>query len=256
MKKLFTLQSVCLTLLTVLNAPAHAFSDEIQVYMDEINAAKKFGLDIHTNYVMSSRRALDFAGEQAPWRVFRATPEFSYGLTDNWELGAYILTSRDGNKNTNLDGEKIRIKYIASAEAGQSYFWGANLEAGRVAYRIDQNPWNAELKGIVGYRNDRWTIATNANVGWKISGPAPSPASFHLDSRISYKTDHDFEIGLESYNEFGPIRHMGSLSQQSQTIFAVVDVNLRGWDLNLGIGRGLNSASDRWVAKAIIGVPF
>jgi hypothetical protein len=29
-----------------------------------------------------------------------------------------------------------------------------------------------------------------------------------------------------------------------------------GWDLNVGIGRGFSTFSDKWVAKAIIGVPF
>lgn len=224
--------------------------------MDEINAPKKFGLDIHTNYVLSSRRLLDYIGEQAPMHVLRVTPEFSYGLTANWELGGYILVSRTSNNNTSIDGEKIRLKYLASQEPGQAYFWGANLEVGRVAHRIDENPWNAELKAMFGFHGDRWTLATNANIGWKISGPAASPAGFRLDSKIAYKTDHGFEVGLESYNEFGPIKNMGHLNQQSQTLFAVLDINVRGWDLNLGIGRGMTSASDRWILKTIVNVPF
>ena len=83
-----------------------------------------------------------------------------------------------------------------------------------------------------------------------------SPASFHLDSKLAYKTDGAAEYGLESYNEFGPLRHMGYFNEQSQTVFAVVDVAIGGWDLNLGLGRGLTPASDRWLVKAVIGVPF
>ena len=29
-----------------------------------------------------------------------------------------------------------------------------------------------------------------------------------------------------------------------------------GFDLNFGIGRGLTSASEKWVAKMIVGIPF
>ncbi|MFZ6747403.1 hypothetical protein [Undibacterium sp. Ren11W] len=256
MIKFLHICTATLIILCAINNQAWAASEEIQVYMDEINAPKQFGLDIHTNFVMSGNRTPDYPGAQAPGRVFRITPEFSYGLTPNWELGAYILMSHAASENSTVDGEKIRLKFLATKASDQGFFWGANLEIGRVAYRIDENPWNAELKGMFGYRGDRWTVATNPNIGWKISGPVESPSSFHLDSKIAYKTDHDLEVGLESYNEFGPIHHMGHLDQQSQTVFAVVDFNVRGWDLNLGIGRGLTSASDRWVAKAIINVPF
>jgi len=48
-----------------------------------------------------------------------------------------------------VDGQRIKIKFIASKVEGQAYFWGANLEVGRVAHRLDENPWNAELKGTV-----------------------------------------------------------------------------------------------------------
>lgn len=249
----FTVTSM---ILCSIGSHAWAVSEEIQVYMDEINVPKEFGLDIHTNYVISGRRIPEYLGAQAPGHVFRITPEFSYGLSPNWELGGYVLVSHATRENSSVDGEKIRLKFLATKAADQSYFWGANLEVGRVAYRLDQNPWNAELKGMFGYRGDRWTFATNPNIGWKISGPVASPSSFHLDSKIAYKTDHDVEVGLESYNEFGPLRHMGHFNQQSQTVFAVVDVNVHGWDLNLGIGRGLNSASDRWLVKAIVNVPF
>lgn len=246
---------LCLMLWGATGTYAWAASEEIQVYMDEINAPKEFGVDIHANYVLSGRRIPDYPGAQAPGHVFRMTPEFSYGLSANWELGAYILLSRSSG-NTTVDGEKVRLKFLATKAQDQAYFWGGNLELGRVAYRLEENPWNAELKGMFGYRHGNWTLATNPNISWKISGPVPSPSSFHLDSKIAYKTEHGFELGLESYNEFGPIRSMGHFGQQNQVLFGVVDANVQGWDLNLGIGRGLTSVSDRWILKVILNLPF
>ncbi len=237
-------------------ANAVAAPEEIQVYMDEMGAPGEFGLDVHANYVISGSSVSDYPGAQPPAHVFRLTPEFSYGLTPNLELGAYILTSRDGRGNTAVDGQKLRLKFIAPRTDGQAYFWGANLEVGRVSHRLDENPWNAELKGIFGYRAERWTFAVNPNIDWKVSGPAPSPTIFHFDSKIAYKTRHGYDIGAESYNEFGELRHMGHLNRQSQTLFGVIDTSIHGWDLNVGVGRGLTPASDRWLLKAIIGVPF
>ena len=244
------------TLLSVASTTAIAAPEEIQVYMDEINKPQEFGLDLHNNYVISGNGTPDYPGAQAPRHVFRLTPEFSYGLTKNLELGAYILTSRDANGNANVDGEKLRIKYLIDKDATAPFFYGANLEVGRVNQNIDQNPWNAELKGIFGYRQDQWILATNVNIGWKISGPEPKPTSVEIDSKIAYKTDQGFDIGVESYNEMGAIRHLGQLNQQSQTVYAVIDTNVKGWDLNLGIGRGLTTVSDRWLLKAIVSVPF
>jgi hypothetical protein len=247
---------LCMAILASAASPVLAASEEIQVYMDEMNGAGKFGLDIHANYVFSGTGQADYAGAQAPLHVFRVTPEFSYGLSDHWDLGGYVLSSLDRNNKGGIDGGKLRLKYIAPKAQEQNYFWGANLEIGRVAYRLDENPWNGELKGIFGVRHGAWTFATNPNLGFKISGPAASPPSVSVNTRIAYKAEGDIEYGIESYNELGPARRLGNLNQQSQTLFGVVDINLKGWDLNLGIGRGLTPASDRWLAKVIIGVPF
>jgi len=233
-----------------------AAPEEIQVYMDEMNAPGEFGLDVHNNYVVSGSGGVDYPGAQAPRHVYRLTPEFSYGLTTNLELGAYVLTSAASDGASAVDGQKLRIKFIASKAEEQAYFWGANFEVGRVAHRLDENPWNAELKGILGYREDRWTLAVNPNIDWKVSGPVPSPTTLDVDTKFSYDTDRGYQLGLENYNELGALRHPGHLGQQSQTLFAVVDTAVHGWDLNLGIGRGLTAVSDRWLLKAIVSVPL
>jgi len=239
-----------------LNGSAWAAPEEIQVYLDELNAPGQFGLDLHSNYVMAGAGAAAYSGAQPALHVFRLTPEFSYGLTANLELGAYVLTSTSKSSNADVDGEKLRLKFIASKEDGQAYFWGANLEVGRVTHRIDQNPWNAELKGILGYRKDRWLIAVNPNIDWKVSGLAPAPTTAEVDTKLAYDLGHDYKVGLESYNALGPLRHLGHLADQSQTLFAVVEASVQGWDFNVGLGRGMNHAGDRWLLKTIISVPL
>ncbi len=223
--------------------------------MDELNAPGQFGLDLHNNYVLSGTAATGYPGAQSALHVFRLTPEFSYGLSANLELGAYVLASATSG-GSSVDGEKIRLKFIADKADGQAYFWGANLEVGRVAHRIDENPWNAELKGILGYRKEHWVFAVNPNIDWKVSGPVPTPTTLEVDTKLSYETDHGYQLGLESYNALGAVGHLGHLGEQSQTLFAVLDTKIQGWELNLGIGRGLSSVGDRWLLKSIISVPL
>jgi hypothetical protein len=243
-------------LLAASGRTAWAAPEEIQVYMDEMNAPREIALDIHSSYVFSGSRAPDYPGAQAPRHLLRVTPEFSYGLTPVLELGAYVLFARDASGNSAMEGQKLRLKYIAPKDPEQAYFAGANLEIGRVEHRVDENPWNAELKGIFGYRSDRWEFAVNPNIGWKISGPAPAPTSFDLDFRIAYRTGGGNQAGIESYNELGEIGRLGHLNRHSQTLYAVFDTSIQGWELNLGLGRGLSSAADRLLLKLIVSVPL
>ncbi len=243
-------------LLAAAAAPSQAAPEEVQVYMNEMSAPGAFGLDVHTNYVLSGATSADYAGAQVARHTLRVTPEFSYGWTPNLELGAYLLSSRGPDGQLHVDGEKLRLKFIAPAAQDNPFFYGANLELGRVAFRLDPNPWNGELKGIVGYRGARWTAALNANVDFKVSGPSPSPTTLELAAKLAYRTAPDTEIGIESYNGIGQLSHLGPLGRQARTLYAVLDTKIRDWDLNLGIGRGNAAASDRWVLKAIIGVPF
>lgn len=240
----------------ILSNPSVAAPEEIQVYMDEMDAPGHFGLDVHNNYVVSGSTVPDYPGAVPPAYLYRFTPEFSYGLTPSFELGAYILTSTGPYSEPSVDGEKVRIKYIAPKADGQNYFWGANLEVGKVDLAMERNPWNAELKGIYGYRTEGWTFAINTNLDWSIQGPAPEPLSLELDSKVAYAVSPKYQLGFESYNAIGPVQQLGPLYDQSQTLYAVIDTAIKGWDLNFGIGRGLSSVSDHVIVKAIVGVPI
>jgi hypothetical protein len=257
MKQIFSPSLRCFTAIVlacsagaVLAAP-----EEIQVYMNEMNQPGEFGLDVHVNYVTAGAALPDYPGAQVSRHALRVTPEFSYGLTRRLELGAYILGTRDADNHYRVGGEKLRIKFIPTA-ADDPLFYGANLEIGRVERRFDENPWNGELKGILGYKGERWTVAVNANVDFKVSGPAPAPTTLELAAKVGYKVSDRLQVGMESYDEFGEVRHLDSPFRQGRTTYAVVDTTLSGWDLNLGVGRGSVAASDRWVLKAIVGVPF
>lgn len=235
---------------------AGAAPEEIQVYMDDMDAPGKFGLDLHLNYTFSGSKSAPYPGGQAPDHVFRFTAEPSFGLTEHLELGGYIITSIDSS-GADLDGEKIRLKYIATEpNADQGQFYGANFEIGFVRKRFEENPVNAELKGIYGFRSGPWTFAINPNLDWTVAGSHPDPVTLEIDTKVSYAIFKETAIGFESYNGFGPLSRLGHFGNQIQELYAVLDTTIYGFDLNIGLGRGFTDASDRWVLKAIIGVPL
>jgi len=236
---------------------AAAADEEIQVYMDEIGTPHRPGLDVHLNYVPSGRTLADYAGEQASEGRTRITPEWSYALDPTTELGLYLpLMTVDRSGHFEAGGIKGRIKWIAPRAQGQDWFWGANFELGRVRRDLDINPWNAELKGIVGVRKGPWTLAANLNVDWMVSGPEHTPVDFQIATKAAYKVGEDTAVGIESYNGLGGGRGFGRIGQADHQTFVVLDQGFGKWDLNLGLGYGYGRPEDRWIVKVVVGVPI
>ena len=243
-------------LLLALPAPALAAPEEVQVYMDELGARGEPGLDLHANYVADGSRTADYPGQQQALHRWRLTPEFSLGLGHGFEAGLYLpLATLGAGEPLHADGVKARIKWLAPHGA-QGFYWGANLEIGRVARRLDENPWNGELKLIGGWRRGQWIAAVNGNIDFVVAGPAPGPVTFELASRLGYRLGGETVLGVESYNGMGPLRDPGRLGRQEHTTYLTIDTRLGRWDLNAGIGRGYGAATDSTVVKFVIGVPL
>lgn len=237
---------------------ARAADEEIQVYMDEIGPPHRLGLDVHLNYVPRGRTAPDFAGEQASEGRTRITPEWSWAMGPNLELGAYLpLMTFGRGGGFEADGIKGRIKWVAPRPDDQPWFWGLNFEIGRVKHDLDRNPWNAELKGILGTRTGPWTLAANLNVDWVVSGPDEgAPAELQLALKAGYSLDKDTSIGVETYNALGTTRAFGRFSENDHQTYLVIDKGFGRWDLNFGVGWGYGRPEDRWIVKAVVGVPI
>ena len=235
---------------------ARAADEEIQVYQDEMSRQGQFGLDVHLNYVAVNHAPLDYVGQEPSAYRTRITPEFAFGLTPHIELGAYLpLTDIEGGR-FRIGGAKLRIKYIATKPDAEGWFWGGNFELGRVDRAYDINPWNAEAKGIVGWRGGRWTVGFNTNIDWAVSGPQRGPATVQFATKVSYKLNPKLSVGMESYDGAGDFDHFGRFAGSGHSLYAVADAALGKWDLDIGVGRGYSGENDQWTVKMIVGVPI
>ncbi len=235
----------------------YAAPEEIQVYMDEINKPREIGLDVHLNYVARGEPGADFAGGEPSLHDFRVTPEFSYGLGHGFEAGLYLpLATIDGGGVLRAQGAKVRVKWIAAHHEDAGFYWGGNFEIGRVSHRLDQNPWNAELKGIAGWRRGKWNAAVNGNLGFVVSGPAPGPATLELASKLNYKLAPKIALGVESYNGLGELKALGHLPSREQSSYATIDSELGKWNVNAGVGIGYGANRDHLLVKIVVGVPL
>lgn len=247
-----------LLLLAALWVPcAYPAPDEIQVYVDDIRAPGEFGVELHLNRAVKARSTPDYPGEIPPNHVFRATPEISLGIAPNWDVGIYLPMEIAPGGNFYSDTARLRVKYLAPVEETKPFFYGINLEYGYVPLRVSQNHWVAELRGIFGYRTGKWLLAVNPILGWNVSGPdSSSTPDIDLNVKVARELNSDWSVGFEHYAGFGRINDTLSSSQQDQMLYLAVDYERKGFGVNFGVGKGLTSASDDTVVKAIISFPF
>jgi hypothetical protein len=52
------------------------------------------------------------------------------------------------------------------------------------------------------------------------------------------------------------LNHLLPTDQRAHSLYAVTDVEKGGYVVNFGIGRGFVNEGDRWVLKAIVGLPL
>jgi hypothetical protein len=231
-----------------------AAPEEIQVYTDDVNEPGEFGLEMHVNYVVDGFRQPSYAGQLPTHHVLQMTPEFSYGFAKNWDAGIYLLSAVAPDGNVYGNGAKLRIKYIAPANG--AVFWGVNVELGRTSRRVTESNMNIELRPIIGWRNDHWLVSFNPIVGVAVSGDAGREPSFAPALKVARKVAEGVQVGFEHYADLGGIHHIPAFNQQDHTFYGVVDIETKKFDLNFGIGRGVTGASEKWVAKMIVGIPF
>ena len=237
-----------------------ALPDEFQVYTDDINKPHEFGLELHVNSTIDGLSQQAYPGEIVANHGIRMTPEFSYGLNEDFEAGLYVPTSLN-NGDWRIAGFKLRMKWLPlKVIDGKGWFAGANLELSDVSARFEGARYNAELRTMIGYRVDEWLFAVNPVFGTTLShsqeNPQPRNPDFSLGYKISHSVADGLDLGLEYYNEKGSWHQFDQGSDQSKMLFLAADITKGPLPFNIGIGRGLNDNTDRWTVKFIFEIPW
>lgn len=238
-----------------------ALPDEIQVYTDDINAPGEFGLELHVNTTPRGRRMPDYPGEVVSNRGLRITPEFSYGISKSFEVGLYVPLVAAGG-NWSVAGYKARLKWlpIKGDAAAAGWYAGANIELSNVEPRFNAARHNAELRIMLGHRSHDWLIGVNPVFSWALSPSQQIPAAqnprFSFNTKVTRRVAENVAAGFEYYNQKGRWGNFDPSGEQGKTFYLVLDVESKALPFHVGIGRGTNSATDRWTVKAIFDLPL
>jgi hypothetical protein len=227
--------------------------DEIQVYNNAINAPGQFGLEIHSNYVIEGTRIPAYTGDAPSQGSFRETSEFSYGLSDTWEIGAYLPLLSQGDI-TRLEGGKLRVKFLQQENNG--LYYGFNTEVGHTTKRTGEQPWNQELRPIIGYHGEDWRVAFNPVLSWSLVGRDAFLPSFGPMFKVGRVVADNVVLGVEHFSDFGMVHNISAFKNQGQNTYLVLDTTVANVNVNFGAGYGWTQDSDDWTVKMILGLPF
>lgn len=234
-------------------ASAALGDDEIQIYNAQIAAVGQWTIQQHFNYTFDGRKQPEFPGGLVPNHALNGTPELAYGVTDWWEIGFYAPFAVSGGAFLS-NGAKIRNLFVVPHAGERRFFYGVNFEVSYQTPAFSQTRYALEIRPIVGVRNSDWEFIVNPIVD--IGLGALGEADFLPAARLARNLGEDRFLGVEYYTDLGRIGDFLPLEQQRQQIFGVTDFKLGAFDIELGLGYGLTSGSDRLVAKAIIGYDF
>jgi hypothetical protein len=246
----------------LLSAASYAAPDEIVVFTDEFEKKGEVGYELHLNYAARARRLPDYAGEQAPYRVFRFMPEIVWGLSDTWNFGLHVPVSYDRKTHsTTVDGIKLRLHNLHVRETAKDagYFYGVNYELSYYHQRIAESRYNGELRGILGTNQGDWKFTINPIISVALShNPSGRRPEFEVFAQALRSFGGRFSLGIEHYASLGPLRNPTFGSQSEQISYLVAEFKTKGhFDVHLGVGHGWTAGTaDKRVFKALIGLPF
>ncbi len=240
------------------SAPGLAIVDEIQVYTDDLDARGESGLELHLNTTPRGRKTPDYEGDLPPYRGWRITPEFSWGLGNDLDWGLYLPSATDGHGNWYLGGAKLRVKWLPvhGPEGEGGWYFGINNELSRLTRKFSESPLSDEVRVMGGYRGRSWLIGVNPILDWALTpGYRSSP-----EVTLAWKAVHDvargIAVGAEYYNGIGTLAKRLPRDEQERTLYLVAEVERKSWSVNFGVGHGLTPATDDWTVKAILGFSF
>jgi hypothetical protein len=252
------LWSLLAVLGTVAPVAHGALNYEIAVFTDEIVAPGELGTQLHLNTTPQGLTMPTYAGEVMNVHGQRLTPEFSYGLSRTFEAGLMVPMTRTNNGTLTEAGYIARLKYLPLQSLyGQGIFSGIDMELGELKPEFEMSKRFYELRYILGWKDEDWLLSFNPIFKWSIpTGNVEHSPQFSMALKGSYKLTASSHYGLEYYSGMGQLNNSLPYRLQNNTLYLVWDYDRKPYEINLGIGRGLNGSSDAWTVKSIVAWPF
>jgi hypothetical protein len=239
---------------------AFAQTDEIQVYDANVAERGKWNLMLHSNFTPDGQKTPAFPGGVESNKAFVGVAEWAYGVTDWFEQGIYLpLYSYSKNDGMTYNGFKLRWLFVMPHASDHMFFYGVNFE-----FSVNQKQWDprrftSEVRPIIG-----WHLKPAEGAHWKPIDLIVNPIldtsytggfkslDFAPAARVAYNLTDKWAVAAEHYADYGPLRQIYSVKQQSHQVWAVLDHATKLVTIEAGVGFGLTSASDKVTLKLML----
>ncbi len=230
---------------------------EIQVYGADTVPPNSLMVEVHSNYTIHGQK--NFVDGVIPTNhQEHETLELTAGINDWAEVGFYVFTSEQSGYGVQWVGDHIRPRVRAPDSWHLPVGLSLSTEVGYQRAVYSPDTWTWEIRPIIDKTLGRWYFALNPALERTWHGPDVNQGiGFAPGVKVGYDFTRKISGGIEYYADYGRLFYFSGLHQQQQQIFAVADLNVSPkWEINFGLGVGPTAATDRLIAKVILGRHF
>lgn len=235
---------------------------EIQVYGSEATPKDTTMVEIHSNFTVDGQKTV-VNGVLPSNHAEHETLEITHGFTEWFEIGFYVFSSiQPGSAASDGGwhwvGDHIRPRFVAPASWHLPVGLSISQEIGYQQRKFSEDTWNYELRPIIDRKLGRWYLAFNPAFDRSLHGLNTGKGwEFSPNVKIGFDFTKKISGGVEYYGALGPVSNFDPISQQSQQIFPVIDLNVSpNWEFNFGAGVDVTNSADHLIVKCIIGRRF
>jgi hypothetical protein len=227
---------------------------EIQVYNSQTTPKGYTLFELHSNFTPSGNKQYSeniFPSD----KIFHETLEITHGFSDIFELGVYFFNAIGSNGRSGYAGSHIRPRIRVPDSWNLPVGLSLGSEFGYQRIGFFNNHWLWEIHPIIDKQFGKFYFAVNPTFDWNID--KSNDIEFNPCFMTSYKISKKTDIALEWYSGYGQVQDINPWDQQHQVLFIATNIDFgNNWEFNAGVGYGLNSSTDRWILKCIVGRSF
>lgn len=227
---------------------------EIQVYGSQTQQKNSAIFELHSNFTFDGEKDV-VKGVRPSYHSLHETLEITQGITDIFEIGAYLFTNYTPKYGYQIVGTHIRPRVMAPSQWKWPVGVSLSAEIGYQRPEYADETWSIEVRPIIDKQWNKLYVSFNPTFGIALkSVDNNSTPVFEPNLKASYAFFPNVALGAEYYGEMGVINAFGPLAQQSHAVFATLDLlNNKNWEFNTGAGFGLTPATDGFIYKVILG---
>ncbi|HEU5359011.1 MAG TPA: hypothetical protein VFU45_07820 [Gemmatimonadales bacterium] len=224
---------------------------EIQVYGSETVAPAVTMLELHSNFTFDGGTTV-VDGVRPTDHALHETVEVTHGFNDWFEVGFYFFTTaQDGGWH--YVGSHIRPRVRVPPGWGWPVGASISQEIGCQDRSYATEHCNYEFRPIVDKQMGRFYWAVNPSLELALTGPDRS-IGFAPSAKVSFDFSRIVTGGFEYYGGWGPVAGLLPGDAREEGLYPTIDLNVSPeWEVNAGVGIGLTPATDRLLAKLILG---